>query len=281
MILRALILILAVIVQAGASAQPAVTRAKKVTVASPGDAPGPWGAIIRYSILSDFADNRNPRSYTNSVLGTLTYSFSPRFSAEMVAGARAETIGGQIPKGREQAYEETLGPSTSFGLNFEDNLFRTHKYGLYIQGEPLWDEASRREGYRGLVGVGTNVSLRFFKRAYIMTHDFSASELINTYPYGSNLSANPDYFLTYRLSNVVKLYRGLRGTYSFGMKVTRYMDDFIGYSYSNSVALSYVWPHVTVSLAYDNGGFTDKGEISMWYLDQYRRLARLVVGYTF
>jgi len=264
-----------------ALSQSTVTRAKKPALNSMAKAEGPWSSLIRYSALTDYADNRTPRSYVHSVMGTLAYAFDDHWSVEVVAGARAETIDGQISKGREQTYDETLGPSTSFALNWEGKFWDEDKYGIYLEGEPLWDEASRQEGYKGIVGVGVNSSMRFFNKRYILTNDLSISELLNTYHYGSNLSPNPDYFYTYKLSNVIKIYRGLRASYTFGAKVTRYMDDFVGYSYSNSVGLSYVWPHLSVSLAYDNGGFTDEGDISLWYIDQYRRLVRLAVGYTF
>jgi hypothetical protein len=143
------------------------------------------------------------------------------------------------------------------------------------------DEASRQEGYQGIVGAGGNVSFRFFEKYWVLSNDLNVSEMINSYRYGSNLKPNPDYFWTYKLSNVVKIYKGLRASYAFGAKVTRYMDDFVGYSYSNSFSLSYIWPHFSVALAYENGGFTDDGTISLWYIDQYRRMGRLVVGYTF
>ncbi len=264
-----------------ALSQQAITRAKTRAVIPAVKAENPWSSMVRYNALTDFADNRTPRSYIHSVMGTVGYSFNKNWGLELGAGARAETIDGQISKGREQSYDETLGPSTSLSLEYQNSFWRGDKFSVYLDGEPLWDEASRREGFKGIVGVGTNMTLRFFDKRYILTNDLSVAELINTFYYGSNLSPNPDYFYTYKLSNVVKIYRGFRASYSFGAKVTRYMDGFHGYSYSNTASLSYVWPQLSLSLAYDNGGFTDQGDISLWYLDQYRRLARVVVGYTF
>jgi hypothetical protein len=264
-----------------ASGQPAASRAKRPPVTSMAKNDSPWSSMVRYSVLSDYADNRTPRGYTHSVMGSLAYNFTKQLSFDVGAGARAETIEGQISKGKEQSYDEVISPMTSFDLSYERGFLDDDKYSVYAEGEPLWDEASRLEGYKAVLGLGGNVSLRMFGKRWVLTNDLSVSELINSYKYGSNLTANPDYFYTYKLSNVVKIYRGLRASYSFGAKVTRYMDDFIGYSYSNSFSLSYVWPHLSVGLAYDNGGFTDDGTVSLWYLDQYRRLARLVVGYTF
>lgn len=274
------ILILVVLVPLLAFGEGGVVRTNKNLV-RPTEMQGTWESMVRYSVLTDFADNRSPRSYVHSVIGALTYNFDKNWSLEGSFGARAETIDGQISKGKEQGYDEVLGPSTSLSLNYGDTFASKDTWGVYVEGEPLWDEASRLEGYKGIVGLGSQASLFFFNRRYVMSHNLNLSQLINTYRYGSDQKANPDHFWTYKLSNVIKIYRGLRASYSFGAKVTTYMDNFVGYSYSNSLGLSYVWPHLSVGLAYDNGGFTDKGEISLWYIDEYRRLARFIVGYTF
>ncbi len=247
----------------------------------------PEGAVegfqgaLRYSGLSDFADNRSPRAYTHALFGSVGYQFNERWNLETSLGLRAETIAGQIPKGHEQTYDEALNPSSSFALTFEDKLNYGNSYQLYLSAEPLWDEASRLEGYKGIAGLGGKWTSEFFRRRYVMTHDLEAAELVNTYAYGSDLKANPDYFFTYKFANVFRLFGNTRFAYTFGAKVTRYMDDFVGYSYSNSFSLSQKFGRATAALVYDNGGFTDDGEISLWYIDQYRRLARLVVSYTF
>lgn len=279
--LLAAILILS-LTPALALAQPAAsTRQRRAALAAEPKDQSPWSSMFRYSVATDYVDNRTPRGYSHSLLGNLTYGLSKNWSVEATLGGRAQTIGGQISKGSEQTYDEVLSPTTSFSVGYERGFGDDDKFSLGLEGEPLWDEASRQEGYQGIVGVGANVSLRFFNKYWVISNDLSVSEMINSYRYSSDQTANPDYFWTYKLSNVVKIYKGFRATYAFGAKVTRYMDDFIGYSYLNSVSLSYVWPHVSVALAYDNGGFTDDGTISLWYIDQYRRLGRLVVGYNF
>ena len=276
----ALVLAILLLTSAGHAQPTAVTRAKRLTVKQPEEVGG-WSSTVRYSALTDFADSRSPRSYVHTVAGSVGYAFDKNWSASVSLGARAETIDGQISKGREQSYGETLGPSTSLGIGFDDRISRQVAYGLYVEGEPLWDEPSRREGYKGLIGGGAKMNFSFFRKHWILGNDLSATELMNTYKYGSNLNANPSHFYTYRLSNVFKVYRGFRASYNFGAKLTEYTDGFTGYAYSNTVSLSYVWPKVSFSVAYDNGGFTDNGDISLWYVDQYRRLARAVVGYTF
>jgi hypothetical protein len=264
---------------AGASAQTARTRGQ-IPRPFQGNVQGFSGAL-RYSGLTDFADNRTPRAYTHNVIATVGYQMDEHWSLESALGVRAETIEGQIEKGKEQTYDEVLNPSTSFAVAYEGKIDAGNSYAFALSGEPLWDTASRLEGYRGVVGIGGKWTSDFFKRRYVMSHDFDLSELINTYRYSSEGAANPDYFFTYKFANVFRLFGQTRLAYTFGVKVTRYMDDFVGYSYLNTISLSQRFGKFTAILAYENGGFTDKGEISLWFVDEYRRLARLALNYTF
>lgn len=240
-----------------------------------------FSGVMRYSGLTDFAVNRNPRAYTHNLMGALSYQLDENWSLEAVLGVRAETLAGQIEKGKEQTYDEVINPSSAFAVGYSGKFNYNNSFELSASGEPLWDQASRLEGYRGVIGVGGKWSIDFFRRRYILTNDFDLSELINTYRTASDGTANPDHFFTYKLSNVFRLFGQTRFSYTFGAKVTRYLDDFIGYSYQNSFGLSQKFGAFTAILSYDNGGFTDRGEISLWFIDEYRRIARLSLNYTF
>jgi hypothetical protein len=63
--------------------------------------------------------------------------------------------------------------------------------------------------------------------------------------------------------------------------MTRYLDGFTGYSYNNTLSLAKSWEKMTVAFSYENGGFTDNGEVNMWYVDRYRRLMFLSANYAF
>ncbi len=121
----------------------------------------------------------------------------------------------------------------------------------------------------------------FFARRYTMSHLLDWTSLINTYRSNSSGVANPDYFYTYKWVNSVRFLQTWKASYTFGAKVTRYLDDFVGYSYSNSFGVSKTWKSVSASLSYDNGGFTDDGYIRLWYIDEYRRVFRMFVSYSF
>jgi hypothetical protein len=277
--MKSVLLILILTFVPGSWAQTARSRGKIPRPAQGNEQA--FSAALSYSGLTDFADDRAPRMYTHNFGATIGYQMNERWSLEAAVGVRAEALGGQIEKGKEQSYDEVLSPSTSFSASYEGKLSAANSYGFALNGEPLWDTTSRLEGYRGVVGIDGKWTSGFFKRRYVMTHSFNVSELINTYKYSSEGSANPDYFLSYKFANVFRLFSETRLAYTFGAKMTRYMDDFIGYSYSNTISLSQGFGKFTAVLAYENGGFTDKGEISLWFIDEYRRLVRLALNYTF
>ncbi|NJL25727.1 MAG: hypothetical protein HC902_11505 [Calothrix sp. SM1_5_4] len=59
------------------------------------------------------------------------------------------------------------------------------------------------------------------------------------------------------------------------------MDGFLGYSYSDRFSLENTWRNVSLALTYTNGGFTDDGRVSLWFIDQYRRILMLAMNYAF
>lgn len=259
---------------------PSSTYLKQPTLPNGKPAPSPWDLVVRYGVSTDYADSREPRGYDHVAVGEITYSLTPHWSAGLGLNAKAETIDGQIPKGQEQSYEETLSPGTSFEVGYQNKFYR-HAYAASLYAEPLWDEESKLEGHRGLVGGGGFVKFNFFNKRFSMTHSLTGLELINTYHYNSNLRANPDYFWAYKWKNDLRLFQTWKVGYSFGAKVTRYLDDFVGYTYNNTFSLSKSWGGATATLSYDNGGFTDDGYVRLWYVDQYRRVFRLMVSYAF
>ncbi len=275
-------LILGIVLAGGFAAQAQNVRTSATLLRLAEKEKSNWSSSFYYGVNSDFADNRDPRGYTHSLGTSLGYDFTKGFSASASLGLRAETIGGQIEKEKEQSYSETVKPSVSLGLAYGGGLFSSpHSYSVSGYVEPLFDEISRLEGYKAVVGWGAGVSLNFFDKRWIMSHNVNWGSIINTYAYGSNLNANPDYFYGYSLSNSFRLWRALKFSYAWGIRYTRYLDDYLGYSYNNTYALSYSFDNLLVSLNYSNGGFTDDGEVSLWFIDDYRRIVSLALAYSF
>ena len=96
---------------------------------------------------------------------------------------------------------------------------------------------------------------------------------------------NPDYFYTYHLAtSAIRTLPQPQDVLQFpGFKTNAasYLDNFWGYDYDNIFGLSDTWGKVTATISYENGGFTDNGDFSLWYIDDYRRIARFSLSYAF
>lgn len=264
-------------------AQPVGAQTLRTRVEKPGNAKqqSKWPASMVYAVTSDYADNRSPRGYTHSISGTLGYNINEQWSLGTELGLRAETIKGQIEKGKQETYAEVLNPSAEFELSYGDKFMDAHGFGLALHGEPLFDEPSRLEGYKGIVGTGGSLTLNFFGKRYSFMNAIDASSMINTYRYSSDGSANPDSFYTYRMNHSVRFLGNNKLSVGFGAKVTKYLDGFTGYSYKTSVKLSHSWQKLTLGGSYENGGFTDDGTVNLWYIDEYRRIFSVMMSYAF
>lgn len=240
-----------------------------------------WPGWISYGVGSDFADTRSPRAYSHAISGSLGYNFDSNWRADLIIGASTQTVNGQIIKGEEQREAETLSPSTAASLTYSNYFNKQLSYSIGLNGEPLWDEPSRREGYNGIYGVGTGISIRLFRRHYTMSHSLGYSQMSPTYEYNSVGRINQDSFANYSFGNSLKVGAWFNISYSFGGKLTRYLDGSSTYSYSNIVGINRSWNQFSTYASYTNGGFTQDGEVSLWYLDQYRRLFRMGVSYAF
>jgi hypothetical protein len=245
------------------------------------ETPDPWSGYFRYNIATDYAETEQPRGYVQVLGGGAKYQFDSNWSVSADLTLKMETFNGQIEKGPEQSKAETLNPSTAVELDYEGKFADTHSYTYFVHGEPLWDEPSRLEGYKGIAGGGAELSLGFFNRHWVISQVLDISELLNSYDYSLETSSNPDMFYTYKLSNGFRLAPTLRFAYTFGVKLTRDLDASTKYNYNNAFTLSNTWKNWTVALVYENGGFTDDGTIHLWYIDQYRRVGQLMVNYTF
>ena len=240
-----------------------------------------WPAYFRYSVTSDYADNRSPRGYNHALGASLSYNINSNWTLGLETELRAEAIKGQIEKGTEESYTDVLNPSASLSLSYNEKFFGRHAYALFSHASPQFDDPSRREGYKGLVGGGGSVVLNFFGNAYSVGNTLAVTSLLNTFSYAADGSSNPDYFYNYRFDNSVRFWGNNKFTVSFGAKVTRYMDGFLGYTYNSSYTLSRSWNNLTIGASYVSGGFTDQGTVSLWYLNEYRRVATVMANYAF
>jgi hypothetical protein len=240
-----------------------------------------WPISLYYSVSSDFADSRDPRGYMNSVGGSVSYFINDKWSLNSGLGIRGEFVDGQIQKEAQQTYSETLYPTGSLSASYSNAITDEQSYSVSLHAEPFFDEPSRREGYQSMVGIRGVHSVSFFTKKFNLIQSLDSSELIGTFKHDSSGNTNPDLYLTYGMSGSYRFLNSYQFAYTFSLRATRYLDGFVGYAYDNYITLSRSWKQLTVAGTYSNGGFTEKGEVTFWYLDQYRRIVRLAIQYTF
>jgi hypothetical protein len=240
-----------------------------------------WSSILRYSVLTDAAQEVTPRSYTHVFLGDLEYSLNSSWSLGGNVSFRAGTVGDQIYKGPQQSKGERINPGAGVALNYVFPIFGDNSLKFFGGFDVFLDESSRLEGYLGLFSLGTEMTLNFSEVGYVMGHSFVISEMANSFEYSTEGSANPNLYYNYSFSNNLSFMKSWTLNYTFGFKMTRYLDDFLSYSYSNKYGISAKWGQFSTGLSYENGGFTDEGYVDLWYIDAYRRLLKLTLSYVF
>ncbi len=252
----------------------------------PGDEPfkpelAKWSSSVSWETSSDLAENSSPRAYNHRLIGGLEYRALPEFSLAGLVEMRTLTLNGQIPKGSEQNYEEVFSPLVVLSGSYVQKMFEKHSWRAGMNGSLFLDEASRLEGYKGLLGVNGRLHFNFFDGFYTMGHRVGLSYLMNSFEFGSNLAANPSEFLAYSWMNSFRITDQLRFGISFSARMTRYLDSFVDYNYLTAVSLTQNWEKAYLSLEYENGGFTEEGRVDFWYLNQFRRIVSLSLGATF
>ncbi len=262
-----------------AGAQTLRLRAER-PVAHAETATSPWTGALRYSVLTDYADDRMPRGYTHSVVAGLGYSINNDWSINATVGGRAELFNGQIDKGEEQSYGQTVGAFGELSVDY-GHEFAQHRIGFGLSGSPTMDEVGHQEGQKGVLGANGELKLRFFEKAYTITQTLEAGSILNETKYSIDGTINPDYYYSYKLDNSFRFFETYKLSLVFGVKTTRFLDGFWGYSYSNGIRVSKAWKTFSAALGYENGGFTDDGEVRLWYIDQYRRIGKLSMIYEF
>ncbi|MGE0762704.1 MAG: hypothetical protein AB7N80_05450 [Bdellovibrionales bacterium] len=274
---RVLILILIGGLQANALAASAKTPKSVVKV----DAPkvSSWSFGTSYGVSTDLADRSMPRLYYQGLSVDIGYVINPRWNLSMGLSANFTTVDGQIDKKQEDSALESTGVNPSLNLSYNPGDFSP--WFINAGGTALMDTASRRGGYLGLLSMSGGGTWNFFDDRFSMTHSLALSELLNSYDYSSGGAANPGTSVTYSWGNTLKLGSHFSLSAGFGLKQTRYLDGFWDYSYSNTASLSVLGEAWSMSLSTGNGGYTEDGRVSLWYIDQYRRIVSFSAAYQF
>ncbi len=240
-----------------------------------------WSAAAGYGVSTDLADSLSPRLYFQSLDASATYRWKDRWSATGGLMLSFTTLDGKVDKLQEDTVYDSTGASPILSLNYLPDPAMPSPWFANLTGMALLDSASQREGYLGVWSLTGGGAWSFFNDQLTMTHALTVSEVLNQYETSSVGTANPGTSVSYGLNNTISVSSIFSLTLGFGIKQTRYLDGVWDYAYSTSVAGVFAKDNWSCSLSTANGGYTDEGRVSLWYVDQYRRLVTLSFGMQF
>src|SRR5262245_39290140 len=119
----------------------------------------PWQTSASYGVTTDFMERESPRAYAQDLLLGLQYQWTDTWSLAGSLAGKFVTYDGEIEKGQEQSYAETINPTARISASHITPFAERHTWRQFFGNVFLLDESSRREGYLALPYLGTQVSL--------------------------------------------------------------------------------------------------------------------------
>lgn len=263
---------------------PGATGATTVAEAAQLDSEKLFSFSLAYGVNSDLADQLRPRIFNHTLNGSGSYNVRDWFQVTAGVGAFFTTLGSSVSKYKEDSgiSSVSLGLSRSLSQDLGTFLGAKHSASIAVSGGLPLTEESQIEGYLGNIGAGPVLSSSFFDGILNVTNVLSYSQIFNRYEFSPfDGTAIPTSNYSYTLGAGVKLIWNLKVGASFGVRRSRYTDGFTDFSYNNTQSLSWAAGAWSAALTHTNGGYTDDGEVSLWYVDRYRRLVSGTIGYSF
>lgn len=236
-------------------------------------------AATQYSLSTDLLDEVEPRRYTHQLSLNMLYDMSKRWRLGALASVDYFTLENQIVE-TQKGYGGSQFNSTFFTTYLLNTPFLTSHNVGFAYTLPLDDE-SRYEGYQGVPAISTTLIKKVWPKYINFIQTFRGSYLINTYDKSALGQPNRDYavgsnsILSFTLSPSWSLLAG------FGVRWSHLTDNNTDYAYNNFQTLSYNYKKLSFFLTHSNGGFTEDGKVSLWFIDRYRKFIDLGVSYDF
>lgn len=234
--------------------------------------------ILDYMATTDLLDKASPRLYNHYAAAQYTHSFNEKWSVGLGLQATYTSLNNKIVE-TERGFAEVL-PSGNFDVvyNFQPGFISSFlRAGAII---PV-DEYSRYEGYRAIPYVGFALSKPILSNRVSLNHLTNLRYLVNEVDKSSSGIANPTYSISLLPRMNVTLIENLFLSVGFGFKWTRLADGNSDYSYFNKQSLIYQWNSTSLILSHMNGGFTEDGNVYLWFIDRNRKMISAGVSYAF
>ena len=237
-----------------------------------------WADLsLDYSVRTDLNSDKSPNAYAHALDLSLSKQFGP-YTAFISGGVDYTTLGATVYRqtNKENYYslrDASAGATRSYVLSGRNSL------SLFVTEDILLSDDSRYFGYRsvtgGKLGLTTRVTSWLSARQTV-----DGSYILNRYRFAPVSSGkihigdiNPDSLATYGVGPVFTLMKGLKLSATLAVRATHYLDGTYLYGFGNSYSLVYASGHWSAWMKYLNKGYADRGETSLWFADEYRRLA--------
>jgi len=248
-----------------------------------------WGATTGYMITSDYADERSPRLYENSVFLSLSGKFLPyQINTSLKNSINFNTLGNSI-------YEEN---PNSNGFHFADTIlafnktFKLSKNNSQFPGihqlTPIvfnifpTSDSSRYAGYKSSPGAQAVFSSAFFDGHYKLSNGMNLIKVINSYTHNpASHRPSPSLMSVYEQNHIVTLGLGFSVGAGFSFKYSKDVSGNSNTTFGNSASLEFSYDQFNASLIYSGGDHTTNDKVELWYVDNTRKLLTFVLTYTF
>ena len=237
---------------------------------------------LNYSVQSDFAEELKPRLYSHLISTTLNYKLNSAYSLNLSSSFRYNSLDRKILLKNGSYGFNDLNVSLSRKILLGDFLSASNSSVLRLASAFPLSEESRLEGHKAIPSLSFSINSDFFDGKYTLGNNFSYHYVINTYEYSpsSGVANNRDSF-SYSMSHSIELIKRLTFKLGFGFRYSKNTKGESDYSYNNSQSINYSFSKLHLGVSYHNGGFTNDGDVSLWYIDKYRRNLKANLGYSF
>jgi hypothetical protein len=241
--------------------------------------PSPFQVTAQYALSTDLQDPVEPRRYEHDISLNTTYNWSPRLRLGFLADLSYFSLDNQIVE-TQRGYGRAQ-PSANFFSTYRLSTpyFNNHNVGAaYFL--PL-DEYSRLEGYNGVAGLGTTFVKTIFGPKLSLIQGFRASYVFNSFD--KNAAGTPNRTYSVSMSPLINwsITSNISLLLGFGIRYGAFTDGNNDYAYNNSQTLSFGYKKMAFFLRRTNGGYTEDGQVYLWFIDKYRNLVDAGVSYDF
>ncbi len=143
-------------------------------------------------------------------------------------------------------------------------------------------EESRFEAYRAYLLNSIGLTTQIYKSHYDLSNTIAYGYLNNSFEVSPvSLESNPDHSIEYQLTNKFSFYRYARAIIGGGVKLQHYLNNESQIHWNESLALGYERDSWHTFLSFSNGSYDDQNRYDLWFIDQFRQVISLKVGYDF